>query len=601
MPSNPKSSSSFISNRFFYFLFCSLVFGVVLTSSCKKKMAEDESPPLIFSFNDFEKIIGIVNKRHIDRKKIDETLAYVSAAKSALNSLPFPIKLMSESFHKKRENFKEEDDVVIKKKIKVATTDKYYLIIPDYKKWRENQKSYSKKRKEEFKKLSNTEKKDIILKERAKAKEKREAKDEAWQSINFNNENFISIIRWIEREWRSYLKKPPSLTKKKKKKKKHPFSLNQVYFRAAEGFLESVDPHSSISNKVSWDKMLKKSQDSTFEGIGALLRGGGENDVLVETPLLDSPALKAGLRAGDIIRKVDKKDIADFSLKEVVNLIRGPKNTTVVLHVERTLSSQNLDVKIQRGVISQKAVRTRLLTQKELGKENLKKMKIAFIRLTSFLYKDVNERPSKLILQEFNTLKEKNKGKIDALILDLRGNSGGYLKESVNIADLFLPKDKLVVSVASQIPDPKIQLQKNKKLFNAKELRTKIAVQIDVPLIVLINASSASASEILASALLDHNRALILGDRSFGKATVQSVQPYRSVVVKLTTARYYAPLGYTVQAYGLEPDIYISDEEDNEFPLRFREEDMWRHLPKLEKRSEDLKRKTWLKKNKQFC
>jgi C-terminal peptidase prc len=301
--------------------------------------------------------------------------------------------------------------------------------------------------------------------------------------------------------------------------------------------------------------------------------------VIVETPLPGSPALQAGLRAGDIIRKVDRMAIENMPLSDVVKKIRGPRETVVTLEVERPTELRTLPISIKRDVIKQTAVSSRLISNRELDESVVKGRQIGVIKIASFLYAKKNT--SRLIVEEYESLMKRAGGKLDGLVIDLRGNPGGYLEEAVEVSDLFLPRGKVVVRVRGAGD------------FKEEKTRRGPLVQ-GTPLIVLINSGSASASEIVASALMDHNAALVLGERSFGKATVQGIHRLGSVFVKLTSARYYAPDGYTVQVHGVVPDVEISDELDGSFPPRFREEDMWKHLPELEGRKNDPQRQNWV-------
>jgi C-terminal peptidase prc len=323
-----------------------------------------------------------------------------------------------------------------------------------------------------------------------------------------------------------------------------------------------------------WDKIRSESEDSSFEGIGAMLRGGGYQSVIVETPLANSPALRSGLRAGDIIRKVDGKSIDGLSLSEVVKRIRGPKETIVTLGIERPPVMTAHDISITRGVISQKAVSSEFLPDENVG----------VIKVSSFLYNGTET--SEMVREEYQDLKAKSGGDLNGLVIDLRNNPGGFLDESIKVAGLFLKRGSVVVQTRGRGTG-----------LRPRKTYDRPIVSEELPIIVLVNAGSASASEIVASALMDHNRALVLGERSFGKASVQEMQPNNSngIIVKLTTARYYAPRGYTIQVYGVEPDIKVSDELDGTFPPRFREEDMWKHLPELTRREQDPTRESWVK------
>jgi len=355
------------------------------------------------------------------------------------------------------------------------------------------------------------------------------------------------------------------------------FAMNRVYFAAINGYLGALDPHSAVISQADWERMVSEAADATFEGIGALLRGGGLDDVVVETPLANSPALQAGLKAGDIIRQVDGRSIERLPLTEVVRLIRGPKDTHVILTVERVTEPQPIEVKIKRGVIEQKSVSSRYLEKENVG----------VIKISSFLFKD--KTVTELVVEEYNQLVRESNRRMRGLLLDLRGNSGGDLQEAVRVSGLFLPYDATVVQVKSG-------QGAMRQLRNPIDKPIRDPRSSALPVIVLIDSGSASASEIFASALMDHDAALIVGERSFGKATVQKLIPTGDVLAKLTIARYYAPDGYTCQVHGVEPDIKISDEADGGFPLSFREEDMMTALPELQDREPDPARQAWLDK-----
>jgi C-terminal peptidase prc len=409
--------------------------------------------------------------------------------------------------------------------------------------------------------------------------------EQFWDKTDFSRNDFLKVIQFIENHLDKY--KQPPLTEKNKQKQTEEikdFGMNYVYFFAANGFLSSFDPHSGLIDLESWDKMRKESEDASFEGIGALLRGGGTSEVVVETPLPGSPAVKAGLRAGDVIKKVNGESIENLPLNEVVKKIRGPKDTMVELEIHRPVEMRTLTIKIKRGVIEQKAVSSVYLPESPY-KDYLPGFRIGIIKITSFLYDKIPQ--SEMIRKEYYNLIEKSEGKLEGLIIDLRNNPGGDLDEAIKVAGLFLPENAVVVEIRGKGGYSEKRRNSTSPLISANS---------HIPIIVLVNAGSASASEIFASALMDHNVSLIVGERTFGKATVQGLRKIGDVIIKLTTARYYAPKGYTIQVYGVEPDIKISDEIDGSFPPRFREEDMWKHFPELEKRPEDPKRSEWVKK-----
>ncbi|MCB1320687.1 MAG: S41 family peptidase, partial [Leptospiraceae bacterium] len=451
------------------------------------------------------------------------------------------------------------------------------IFIPDYGKWNEKLKELNKIEKERREALTAQQRVEEARRLREKEQEIQRFEEESWKKISFNDKDFEKVLGWIESNYQSYNHLHEDY-KGQDPYKDHPFGMEYVYFAATNGFLQNIDPHSSIIDRSSWARMRAEAEDSTFEGIGALLRGGGPREVVVETPLPGSPALRSGLRAGDIIRKVDTVDITNLPLSDVVQLIRGPRETIVKLEVERTTELRNLEIPITRDVIVQTAVSSRLIDASKVGDNLVGNNKIGVIKIQSFLYMENNT--SGAVMEEYEKLLKEAGGRLDGLVLDLRGNPGGFLNEAVEVADLFLPPGRVVVQVRGA--------------GEYKVEKTERSVQIQgLPIVVLIDAGSASASEIVASALMDHNAALVLGERSFGKATVQGITTQGSVVIKLTTARYYAPRGYTIQVYGVEPDIAVSDELEGTFPPRWREEDMWKHLPELKKREVDTHRKAW--------
>ena len=567
--------------------FWTILFTIIYLSFCGNDKAETIEISKSFSQDDIYKIIKYARSNHIDPDRIHQNLSYVRATEKALQSLPHSLLLFSKEYYKNRSKWREKDDPPIPGKALFLKKDKPYLIfIPNYKKLDKMNKKAKAKRKKENKKLTRTKRRERAFEQRNKDKKLHRLKLLAWQKNKFSKNDFQYVLAWIEQNWRKYKNVPAVYKEKKKAKQKREFGLHLTYFAAANGFLRSMDPHCSVIPRSSWKKTLSKSEDSSFEGIGALLRGGGSVDVVVETPLPGSPALRSGLRSGDIIREVDGVSIEDMLLSEVVKKIRGPRETIVTLNVERTIDLRTLDVKIKRGIIKQLAVQSHLVTAKETSVKLLKKLKIGVIQIKSFLY--AKKKTNQLVVDSYKELLKKSNLKLDALIIDLRNNPGGYLRESVRVADLFLASNKVVVSVKGQGRTQKHKTRKSAMVKN-------------IPLVVLINSGSASASEILASALMDHNAALVLGERTFGKATVQSVNPsYAETYVKITTSRYYSPNDYTVQVSGVHPDIKISDESDGTFPLKFREENMWDHLPRIKKIKANNRRRRWIQKINKF-
>ena len=560
-----------------------LLFTLLYLSFCGRDRAESVIIPSSFSREDIHTVIAKAKKAHIDPNRVNQNLSYVRATEAALRSLPHSLLFFSKNYYKNRKKWLGGKPLIPGQALYLKKGDPYLIFIPNYKLWEKQNKKEKERIKKENKALKEKERRKKFFTERKKREALREKRLASWEESKFSAKDLDRILNWVEKNWEKYKDPPKTGKKDKKTKKERPeFGLHYVYFAAANGFLGSMDPHCSLIPRQSWEKMLSESEDSSFEGIGAMLRGGGTSDVIVETPLPGSPALNAGLRAGDIIRKVDGTSIENMLLSEVVKRIRGPRETVVILHVERPIELRNLDVNIKRGVIKQLAVRERLLDAKNPGPALTKGLNIGVIQIKSFLY--AKRKTNALVINSYKELLRKSDLKLDALVLDLRSNPGGYLEEAVKVADLFLASDKVVVSVKAKT--------KNRSLKTRKSAMIK-----EMPLLILINSGSASASEILASALMDHDKALVLGERSFGKATVQSVEKSISeTLMKITSARYYAPREYTVQVSGVHPDIKLSNELDGSFPPRFREENMWDHLPRLEKRKAREKRLQWIKK-----
>ena len=551
------------------------IFTIILTVfGCDP--AQSKNIPLDFSRDNFDEIIHFTLNNYIDPGSINVNRAYVGAAEAALESLPTPLFLYPRDFYNNRNQILIPERQVPGTALEISPELPYVIFAPDFEDWEKQNEKFDEERKAKQKNFSDEQMRaeGDRLREALKAEKKK--LEQSWDRIPFARRDFERILSWVEGHLDEYSRLPPN-HKGEDPYKDEPFGMNHVFFSAANGFLQTVDPHSGVLDIRTWDKIRRESEDSSFEGIGAMLRGGGYQDVIVETPLAHSPALKAGLRAGDIIRKVDGTPINGLPLSDVVKKIRGPKDTNVTLHVDRPPVMSSHDIVIKRSVITQKAVSSEYRPEDRIG----------VIKVSSFLYK--GDETSTLVKAEYDQLLRESQGKMQGLVLDLRNNPGGFLDEAVNVAGLFLERGSVIV-------------QTRGRGTGLRPRASDDGGQIkDIPMIVLINAGSASASEIVASALMDHNRALILGERSFGKATVQEMQTRGNIIVKLTTARYYAPAGYTIQVYGVHPDIQVSDEMDGTFPDRYREEDMWKHLPELEERTPNSARQKLVEKIEQMA
>ena len=334
--------------------------------------------------------------------------------------------------------------------------------------------------------------------------------------------------------------------------------INRAWLAAGRAYLYALDPHSSVISRKAWDESTRKTENNSFEGIGAVLTQR-QNRTIVENPMENLPAWKAGVRAGDEIQRVDGKDVRGWLLSKVVDVIRGPKATTVVLTVAREGEPKPLDIAIKRAHIPIKNVRGKLLKHHQ---------GIAYVKMAGFIPSSTRH-----LRDQLEALKKQAGGQLNGVILDLRGNSGGLLNRAIDIADMFLD-DGVIVSVRSR---------RGKLRGRPEEVHraTPSDADIKVPLIVLVNDGSASASEIVASAIQENGRGLVAGLRTFGKASVQTLfEPalHLDYYIKLTVARYYAPSGRTIQVLGVHPDLQIAPKLDGKIPLGYREENLTNHL-----------------------
>jgi len=296
---------------------------------------------------------------------------------------------------------------------------------------------------------------------------------------------------------------------------------------AIRGMLSGLDPHSSYLDQEQYNE-LKVGTTGQFGGLG--IEVGMENGfVKVISPIDDTPAQKAGIKAGDLIIRLDDKPVKGMSLNDAVKSMRGEPGSPIVLTIVREGVEQPLKIKIVRDIIKVKSVKSRTL---EEG--------YGYVRITSFQSKTGDN-----MVEAINELRKS--GDLKGLVLDLRNNPGGVLNAAVAVSDAFIDSG-LVVYTDGRIEDSKMK-------FNA----TPGDILKGAPIVVLINAGSASASEIVAGALQDHKRAIIMGEKTFGKGSVQTILPTSNGgAVKLTTARYYTPSGRSIQAEGISPDVPIS-------------------------------------------
>ncbi len=296
---------------------------------------------------------------------------------------------------------------------------------------------------------------------------------------------------------------------------------------ALTGMLASLDPHSTYMNKEMY-KQIQVETKGEFGGLGIEI-SAAEGGIKVVAPIEDTPAYKAGIKAGDLIIKIDDQLARDISLAEGVKLMRGKPGTSINLTIFREGEDTPLVFKIIRAVIKVKSVKSDVLAPG-----------YAYLRITQF-----QERTDSLLAEAVRKLKDQSQGSLNGAVLDLRNNPGGLLNQAVAVSDLFLDKGKIVSTKSRTGSNLNFKAQPGDILDG-------------VPMVVLINNGSASASEIVAGALKDNHRGVLVGSRSFGKGSVQTVIPLSDgSALKLTTALYYTPSGTSIQATGIEPDIHV--------------------------------------------
>ena len=322
---------------------------------------------------------------------------------------------------------------------------------------------------------------------------------------------------------------------------------------AIRGLLSGLDPHSAYLDKDAFTE-LREGTTGEFGGLGIVV-GMKDGFVNVISPIDDTPAERAGVKAGDLIIRLDDKNVKGMTLEDAVSIMRGKPKTDILLTIVREGADKPLKIKITRAIIKIQSVRSKTL-EKGFG----------YIRISAF-----QERTGADLRKAIYKLKKANNKKLKGLVLDLRNNPGGLLSAAVEVSDAFL-EGGIVVSI-------KGRSESNTTIYRAKGMD----LINEAPIVVLINGGSASASEIVAGALQDHKRAIIMGTLSFGKASVQTVVPLgNGSALKLTTARYYTPAGTSIQAKGITPDIVLDDvkiskNDDNGFKPT-KEKDLSRHL-----------------------
>tara|TARA_E500000178_G_scaffold354706_1_gene424683 strand:+ start:4225 stop:5367 length:1143 start_codon:yes stop_codon:yes gene_type:complete len=324
----------------------------------------------------------------------------------------------------------------------------------------------------------------------------------------------------------------------------------EVMDSAINGVLQSLDPYSAYMSPELFESMQTESKGE-FGGLGIEI-GMEAGVVKVISPISDTPAEKAGIKAGDFIVRINNEQVQGRTLMEAVKLMRGPVGSSIELTVRRKGIKKSLTFKIQRQIIEVKSVESKVLgNQKNIG----------YVKLKSF-----NENSDKQFIKEIKNY-EKQK-KLIGYIIDLRNNPGGLLNQAIAITDFFLEKGEIVST-------------KGRKIIETRKFFAKTGDGIKgKPVIVLINEGSASASEIFAGALKDHKRAIILGENSYGKGSVQSIIPLRNGGgIRLTISKYYLPSGKSISEVGVSPDIIVK--EENEFELNSDKDNQLAYAVKL--------------------
>ena len=313
-------------------------------------------------------------------------------------------------------------------------------------------------------------------------------------------------------------------------------SMKDLIYGALNGMTKSLDPFSSFFTPKQYES-FRQETEGEFGGVGIEI-GMEKGRPVVISPIEGTPAFRAGIKAGDVILEVNGEDTSNMSLIDVVQRIRGKVGTKVQLTIYRKGMEKPMKIELERALIKIESVKWTTLGD------------VGYIKLSQF-----NENVS---VQVERALKELSSQRVKGVILDLRNDPGGLLSEAVNVADLFLPEGRLVVYTRSRNGE-------TQKYF----ARRKPVVPDEFPVIVLINKGSASASEIVAGALQDYKRAVILGEKSFGKASVQNIIPLEDgSALKLTVAHYYTPLGRLIHNKGIVPDVQVAMDENQEEALQ---------------------------------
>ena len=343
-----------------------------------------------------------------------------------------------------------------------------------------------------------------------------------------------------------------------------PVEDKKLITEAINGMLTGLDPHSAYLDQEAF-KELQVGTQGQFGGLGIEV-GMEDGFVKVISPIEDTPAFKAGIKSGDLIIKLDEMPVKGMTLTDAVKKMRGKPNTQITLTISRKGETVPVVVTLTRAIIRVQSVKSKTI---EPG--------YVWVRVSQF-----QEATAENLVKQLDALFRS--GQVKGLVLDLRNDPGGLLHGAVAVSSAFLPAKSLIVSTDGRAEDAK------KKFFATPDdyvrgsrgedvLKSIPSAVKTVPMVVLVNGGSASASEIVAGALQDHKRATVIGTQTFGKGSVQTIMPLgNNTAIKLTTARYYTPGGRSIQALGITPDLVVEDPSDTATAIRVREADLQRHL-----------------------
>jgi carboxyl-terminal processing protease len=346
-----------------------------------------------------------------------------------------------------------------------------------------------------------------------------------------------------------------------------PVEDRKLLTQATSGMVDALDPHSAYLDRKAY-RELREGTEGRFVGLGIEIGQSDEGYVRIVAPIEDSPAWRAGIKPGDLIARIDGAPVKDMALDEAIKRMRGEPHTKVVLSILREGEASPLEIAVVRDEIVQKSVKGKIVAPG-----------YAWVRISQFQEPTVHDLAAKLaaLAREEPALK--------GLVLDLRNDPGGLLQGAIGVAAAFLPPGAEIVSTNGQLEESKARFYgrpEHYMLGRGEDPLNKVpALYKTVPMVVLVNTGSASASEIVAGALQDHRRAAIVGSQTFGKGSVQTIRPMAGdTAVKLTTARYYTPSGRSIQARGVLPDFPVDENADGDGlnALRMREADLRRHL-----------------------